>query len=241
MTIAGEPESHAEPVVLSWSGGKDSALALAALRASRRYTPVALLTCLTADYDRISIHGVRRELLHVQANAVGLPLQEMWLEPNSSNARYEAALATALEGILRAFPLVRAIAFGDLFLEDVRQYREALLAGLGFHAVFPLWGQPTEALAQGFVRQGYAARVVCVDTQLLPAHFAGREYDATLLRELPTTIDPCGERGEFHTFVSSGPQLSHPVPYAVGDVVLRDGRFAYCDLLSVEAGQRVGS
>lgn len=219
------------PVILSWSGGKDSALALAALRAGSDFAPVALLTTVTAEYDRISIHGVRRELLHVQSRALGLPLIEAWLQPKSSNAAYEAALAAALAEARERFPGAGRVAFGDLFLEDVRAYRERTLGSLGWECVFPIWGRPTDRLALEFIEAGYAARLVCVDTTLLPAAFSGRLYDRALLAELPATIDPCGERGEFHTFVSSGPGWGEAVRYAVGDVVLRDERFAYCDLL----------
>jgi uncharacterized protein (TIGR00290 family) len=220
-----------EPVIVSWSGGKDSALMLAALRDDPRLEPIALLTTVTAGYDRISIHGVRRELLAAQARAVGLPLREMWLAPASSNAAYEAALAASLTEIQQRHPGVRHVAYGDLFLEDVRRYREERLTALGWEGVFPLWGQPTDALGRSFVEQGYEARLVCVDTTALPAVFAGRAYDAALFAELPKDVDPCGERGEFHTFVSYGPGFGERVEYEVGEVVLREGRFAYCDLV----------
>ena len=223
----------AEPVVLSWSGGKDSTLALAALRADPRVEPVALLTTVTAGYDRISIHGVRRQLLAAQARSIGLPLHEMWLEPNSSNDAYEAALFSALAELRRHYPGARRIAFGDLFLEDVRRYREERVPRAGWEPLFPIWGEPTAALARSFVEQGYEARLVCVDTTLLDARFAGRPLDAELLRELPPSVDPCGERGEFHTFVANGPGFEQRVAYEVGNVVMREGRFAYCDLVPV--------
>jgi uncharacterized protein (TIGR00290 family) len=219
-----------EPVILSWSGGKDSALTLAALRADPRVEPVALLTTVTTGYDRISIHGVRRELLTAQARAVGLPLHQMWLAPTSSNAAYEAALAASLAELRERYG-VRHIAFGDLFLEDVRRYREERLTPLGWEGLFPLWGRATDALARSFVDDGYEARLVCVDTTLLRPTFAGRAYDAALLADLPLGVDPCGERGEFHTFVSAGPGFAQRVGYEVGEVVIREGRFAYCDLV----------
>jgi uncharacterized protein (TIGR00290 family) len=225
------PTDVRQPVIVSWSGGKDSALMLAAVRQDPRVEPVALLTTVTAGYDRISIHGVRRDLLAVQARAVGLPLHEMWLAPASSNAAYEAALAASLAEMRERHPGVRHVAYGDLFLEDVRRYREERLAALGWEGVFPLWGQPTDALGRSFVAQGYEARIVCVDTTTLPAAFAGRAYDAALLGDLPTNVDPCGERGEFHTFVSDGPGFGARVEYEVGEVVVREGRFAYCDLV----------
>ena len=221
----------AEPVVLSWSGGKDSALALAALRADVRYEPVALLTTITTGVDRVSIHGVRRALLDAQAAAVGLPLLEVLLEPQSSNDAYEAAFASGVAAMRSRYPGVECIAFGDLFLADVRAYRERLLASLDVRPLFPIWGEPTDRLARAFVDDGYHARLVCVDTTALPMTFSGRVYDAALLADLPPDVDPCGERGEFHTFVSAGPGWARAVGYDVGDIVLRDGRFAYCDLI----------
>jgi uncharacterized protein (TIGR00290 family) len=220
-----------EPVIVSWSSGKDSALMLATLRDDPSVEPVALLTTVTAGFDRVSIHGVRRELLAAQALSVGLPLQEVWLEPASSNAAYETRLASALSRLRDRYPGVRRIAYGDLFLEDVRRYREERLAALGWEGVFPLWGQPTKALAQSLVDSGFEARLVCVDTTMLAASFSGRAYDAALLEELPTHVDPCGEGGEFHTFASYGPGFATPVEYRVGEVVMREGRFAYCDLV----------
>jgi uncharacterized protein (TIGR00290 family) len=227
-----------EPVIVSWSGGKDSALTLAALRDDPRVEPIALLTTVTSDYDRISIHGVRRELLAAQARAVGLPLHEMWLAPASSNAAYETALEASLAQMREQYPGVHRIGFGDLFLVDVRRYREERLTSLAWHGVFPLWGQATDRLAQAFVDRGYEARLVCVDTMALPATFAGRRYDAELLSDLPTDVDPCGERGEFHTFVSDGPGFLKAVAYEVGEVIMREGRFAYCDLVGRAEGRR---
>jgi uncharacterized protein (TIGR00290 family) len=222
-----------EPIVLSWSGGKDSALALDALRADPSIDVIALLTTVTEAYDRISIHGVRRALLNTQAASLGLPVHEIVLEPRSSNELYDAAVERALADVKRRYPAVRRIAYGDLFLEDVRRYREERLAPLGFTGYFPLWGRPTDALARTFVDRGFEARLVCVDTTQLAAEFSGRLYDHAMLDALPASVDPCGERGEFHTFVSSGPGFTTAVSYNVGDVVLRDGRFAYCDLIPV--------
>ena len=220
-----------EPVVLSWSGGKDSALALSRLRADPRIEVAGLLTTVTAEYDRVSIHGVRRTLLHSQAEALGLPLQEVTPAPQSTNEAYDAALARALGELRARMPQVKTLAFGDIFLEDVRRYREERVEALGFGATFPLWGEPTSDLAREVFASGIVARLVCVDIQVLSAAFAGRLYDAALLADLPDGVDPCGERGEFHTFVSAGPGFRHPVPYTVGEVVLRDERFAFCDLV----------
>ncbi|MFN2567602.1 MAG: ATP-binding protein [Gemmatimonadaceae bacterium] len=228
-----------EPILLSWSGGKDSALTLAALREDPRIDPVALLTSVTAGYDRVSIHGVRRDLLAAQARAVGLPLHEVWLEPASSNEAYDAAFAAAMAEMRARYPTARRVAFGDLFLEEVRRYREERLAAAGWKGLFPLWGAPTPALARAFIDRGYEARLVCVDTTLLDAAFVGRSYDARLLDDLPEGIDPCGERGEFHTFVSYGPGFDRPVAYDVGEIVIRDGRFAYCDLVVRDVAKAV--
>lgn len=220
------------PIVLSWSGGKDSALALEALRAGGEYDVVALLTSVTSGYDRISIHGVRRPLLHAQAESVGLPLVEINLEPKCTNDVYEAAFKDALRRVRDRWPEVKHIAFGDLFLEDVRAYRERLLPGMGFTPVFPIWGLETAILARRFIDSGYSARLVCVDTTQIDSGFAGREFDASLLADLPASADPCGERGEFHTFVSGGPGFAAPVSYSPGERVLREERFMYCDLLN---------
>jgi uncharacterized protein (TIGR00290 family) len=219
------------PVVLSWSGGKDSSLALAALRASDEFEPVALLTSVTREYDRISIHGVRRELLLAQAESLGLPLFEIGLQPGGSNDEYEHAFAAGVRELQRALPGVRHMAFGDLYLEDVRAYRERLIESLGMTGVLPLWGADTRVLAERFVREGYGAHLVCVDTTQLDATFCGRAFDPALLAALPPSVDPCGENGEFHTFVSSGPIFATPVELEIGEIVLRDARFAYCDLL----------
>jgi len=220
-----------EPVVLSWSGGKDSALALAALRDDPRYEVVALLTTVTHAYDRISIHGVRRSLLDQQVRSLGLPLHEIVLRPNCSNELYDAAVERALSEIRRRYPTVRRVAYGDLFLEDVRRYREERLSPLGFEGLFPIWGRATSELADEFIDAGFEARLVCVDTTQLDGAFAGRAFDRALLADLPPNVDRCGERGEFHTFVAAGPGFARRVDYAVGELVLRDNRFMYCDLL----------
>jgi len=220
-----------KPVFLSWSGGKDSALTHAALAQSTEFEVVGLLTSVTRGYDRISVHGVRRSLLHAQAESLGLPLQEILLEPSCTNDAYEAAFHHGLQAIRNEWPDVRHIAFGDLFLEDVRAYRERLLAGSGFDPIFPIWGANTSELARRFIGDGFVARLVCVDTTQLDAGFAGREFDESLLADLPPSADPCGERGEFHTFVSSGPGFRRPLIYTTGERVLREQRFMYCDII----------
>jgi uncharacterized protein (TIGR00290 family) len=220
-----------EPLVLSWSGGKDSSLALAALRGDPRYEVVALQTSITRGYDRVSIHGVRRALVEAQAAAAGLPLIEITLEQQSSNDAYEAAFKESLGRVRGEYPEVGRIAFGDLFLADVREYRERLAGAAGFGAVFPLWGRDTRALAHEFIAAGFRAHLVCVDTTQLSAQFAGREFDAALIADLPASVDPCGERGEFHTFVSEGPIFTEALGVTRGESVLRDNRFMFCDLL----------
>jgi uncharacterized protein (TIGR00290 family) len=224
------------PIALAWSGGKDSSLALAALRADPTVEVVALVTTLTRDYDRISMHGVRRAVLDAQVAAVGLPLVLAMIPPSASNMVYEEAFAAALAVLRQQHPDVRHLAFGDLFLEDVRAYRERLLPPLGWTPVFPLWGRDTAALARDFVGAGYRAIVTCVDTTQLGAEFAGRDFDAALLAELPPTIDPCGERGEFHTCVYAGPIFRQPLAIQAGARVRRDGRFEYCDLTLLSTG-----
>jgi uncharacterized protein (TIGR00290 family) len=226
VTLSGRTD-----LLLAWSGGKDSALALAALRADPAWRVVALVTAVTREYDRISIHGVRRAVLEAQVAATGLPLIEATIPAAASNAAYEAAFAEALRRAEAQRPGLRHVAFGDLFLTEVRAYREALLARLGWRGVFPLWGLDTAALARRFVAEGYRAILTCVDTTQLGPEFAGRSFDATLLEQLPPAVDPCGERGEFHTCVSAGPVLDRTLPLLAGERVRRDGRFEYCDVL----------
>jgi uncharacterized protein (TIGR00290 family) len=213
------------PAALSWSGGKDSALALQALRAGGGEDPVALLTTMTEG--RVSVHGVRGELLRAQARALGVALVEVPLAAKSSNAVYEQRLNEALSSP----PLEHAqeLVFGDLFLTDIRAYREARCAAAGRVARFPLWHHPTLALARRFIADGFSARVVCVDTAVLDPSCVGRAFDERWLMELPAGVDPCGENGEFHTFVTDGPGFAQPIAVATGGVVRRDG-FAFADL-----------
>jgi uncharacterized protein (TIGR00290 family) len=220
-------------LVLSWSGGKDSALALWTLRREERIEPVALLTTVTEEYARISMHGVRRELLAAQAAAVGLPVVEVLIPTPCPNDAYEQRMLQALASSTLA--AAEAVAFGDLFLEDVRAYRVQRLGQVGKRAVFPLWGRDTGRLARAFIDAGFEAVLVCVDPRRLDPSFAGRRYDAELLKDLPAGVDPCGENGEFHTFVHAGPIFEHPIPHELGDVVMRDG-FAFCDVLEVAPG-----
>jgi uncharacterized protein (TIGR00290 family) len=222
----------AEAVALSWSGGKDSALALLALREAGT-EPAVLLTTLTEDYDRVSMHGVRGELLRAQAQAAGVPLAEVRIPAACPNEVYEERMAAALSSPPLAG--VAAVAFADLFLEDVRAYREERLAAAGRSAVFPVWGRDTELLAREFVARGFEAVLVCVDPARLDPSFAGRPFDEQLLRDLPHGVDPCGENGEFHTFVHAGPIFDQPIPIAHGDTVTRDG-FVFRDLALADPG-----
>jgi uncharacterized protein (TIGR00290 family) len=218
-------------VALAWSGGKDSSLALASLRADPDVEVVALVTTVTGDFDRVSMHGVRRAVLEAQVAAIGIPLVAATIPAAASNAIYEEAFTTSLTEVRRRWPEVRHLAFGDLFLRDVRAYREALLEPLDWYPVFPLWATDTGRLAREFLQAGYRAILTCVDTTQLAADFAGREFDSALLADLPPSVDPCGERGEFHTCVYAGPIFRRPLALRTGERVLRDGRFEYCDVL----------
>ena len=216
------------PTWLSWSSGKDSAWSLHRLAASPTHRVVGLLTTITDRFARVSMHGVREELLRAQARAVGLPVHEVRIPFPCPNETYERRMGTVVaqarsEG-------VGAMAFGDLFLEDIRKYRESRLEGTGIAPVFPLWGLDTRALAEAMIDGGQKARLVCVDPRKLDARFAGREFDRRLLGELPEGVDPCGERGEFHTFVYASPAFARPVPVRNGDVVERDG-FVFADAI----------
>jgi uncharacterized protein (TIGR00290 family) len=216
---------------VAWSGGKDSAFALREILGDRCYRVAALLTTVTAEYDRISMHGVRRSLLRRQAESLGLPLEEVLISPGASNDEYESNMGATLAALRSRVPGLDTVVFGDLFLADIRAYRERMLARIGMRGLFPLWLRNTRALAHDFVQLGFRAVLVCVDAAQLAGEFAGREFDADLLRDLPPGVDPCGERGEFHTFVYAGPGLRQPVRHARGPVVVRDGRFVYCDLM----------
>jgi uncharacterized protein (TIGR00290 family) len=221
-----------EQALVLWSGGKDSALALHEAR--RQYDIVALLTTVTEDYDRISMHGVRTALLDEQAQALGYPLHKVAIPPVCTNAVYEHRMAEAMDSYVRRD--VRTVVCGDLFLEDIRRYREDKLALVGMRPVFPVWGADTRLLARRFLDLGFRAVLCCVDGQALDGQFAGRLYDEALLAELPPGVDPCGENGEFHTFVFDGPLFARPVHFEVGQRVLREGRFWYCDLIGQQGG-----
>jgi uncharacterized protein (TIGR00290 family) len=216
-----------EGVVLSWSGGKDSSLALWTMR-EQGVEPAALLTTFTEDYGRVSMHAVRRELLEAQAAAVGVPLVEVGIPALCTNEVYEERMASALGS--PSLDAIKEFAFADLFLEEIRAYREERLAAIGRRATFPIWGRETGPLAEEFIAAGFEATLVCVDPKQLDPSFCGRAFDASLLRDLPDGVDPCGENGEFHTFVNAGPIFSTPVAIRHGETVERDG-FVFHDLL----------
>jgi uncharacterized protein (TIGR00290 family) len=222
-----EPASQ-HPVLLSWSGGKDSCLALWEIHRAAELRVAALLTTVTRDYERISMHGVRCALLQRQSDSLGLPLHQVQIPKGASNADYEAEMGRALTHY-RALGVDR-VAFGDLFLEDIRAYRQRLLAEHHMSGLYPVWGRDTGQLIREFIGLGFRAVLVCVDPAKLDPRFAGRVIDARFLEELPQGVDPCGENGEFHTFVFDGPLFSEPVKFSLGEVVCRDS-FWFCDLL----------
>jgi len=213
--------------LVSWSSGKDSAWALHVLRQRAEVEVVGLLSTISTTYDRVSIHGVRRSLLAAQAAAAGVPLVEVPLPSPCPNDVYEKEMMRALAGARREG--VEAIAFGDLFLADVRRYRERMLDGTGLRPLFPLWERDTRALAEEMLAAGVEAWVTCVDTRQVPAALAGARWNAAFLAALPAAADPCGERGEFHTFVAAGPMLARPVAVRPGAIKPRDG-FVFADL-----------
>lgn len=217
-----------EKTLLSWSSGKDSAWALHVLRSRHpELEVVGLLTTINEQFERVAMHAVRVELLRAQAAATGLPLLEIGLPWPCSNEQYEA-LMTDATAKARASGIT-VMAFGDLFLEDIRQYRVQKLQSTGIRPVFPLWGQPTDQLARAMIDGGLRARLTCVDPRQLAPSFAGRDFDAALLADLPASVDPCGERGEFHSFAYAGPMFTAPVAIQTGEVVERDG-FVFADL-----------
>ncbi len=225
------PLRRKKKILMSWSSGKDSAWALNLLRQDRDIDVVALLTTFNEEAGRVAMHGVRHRIVELQAHAAGLPLIAVDLPYPCSNAEYEAAMSRALDNAVDRYD-VEAVAFGDLHLEDVRAYREKQLSMTGLDPLFPLWGQPTDALAHEMIEGGLRAIITCVDPKQMPTTFAGADFDAALLDTLPAGVDPCGENGEFHTVVTAGPVFEVPLDVVVGDVVARDG-FIFADVLPV--------
>ncbi len=218
----------AEKVILAWSGGKDSAITLYEIQQRTDYQVVSLLTTLTSDYDRVSMHGVRRALLERQAESLSLPLYEVFISKEATNEEYASKMQAALTDFQKAG--VSSVVFGDIYLEDVRKYREDNLSKVGMNAVFPIWGRDTAELARTFVDLGFKAIITCIDSKVLDNMFAGRIIDDSFLAQLPSNVDPCGENGEFHSFVFDGPTFNSSIQYTLGQIVLRDS-FYFCDLI----------
>jgi uncharacterized protein (TIGR00290 family) len=224
-----------EKVLFIWSGGKDSAIALYELQNARGYEISALLTTVTKDYDRISMHGVRRTLLEQQADSLDYRLEKVFISESASNEEYEAKMQEVLEKYLKTG--VSTVAFGDIFLEDLRKYREDNLSKIGMKAIFPIWKRNTTELARAFIGLGFEAVITCVDSQVLDKKFVGRRFDERFLSELPLGIDPCGENGEYHSFVYNGPNFRKRLLYDLGEVVFRNNRFYFCDLVARQEDQ----
>ena len=222
-----------EKVLFCWSGGKDSALALYELEKNNSCEIVSLLTTVTADYNRISMHGVRRVLLEQQSRSLDLPLCEVSISRNCSNEEYESKMREALINFKNDG--VSSVAFGDIFLEDLKKYREDNLAKLDMKGIFPIWGKNTAELSRFMTNTGFRTITTCVDTRVLDKKFAGRIIDEQFLNELPLGVDPCGENGEYHSFVFDGPIFKNRIAFTPGEKVLRDSFFYFCDLLPVGA------
>lgn len=217
-----------EKIVFSWSSGKDSAMALSEILKSGKYEVVSLLTTVTRDYDRVSMHGVRHKLLEMQAESLQLPLEVFYISTGATNEEYERQMGEALARFQKRG--VTAVAFGDIFLDDLRKYREDRLASIGMQGIFPLWKRNTKELIQDFVNQGFKAVITCVDSKTLGKEYAGRLIGGTFLEALPKGIDPAGENGEYHSFAFEGPIFRKKIKFNVGEVVLRDS-FYFCDLI----------
>ena len=226
-----------QKVLFTWSGGKDSAMALHELKKNPDYEICALLTTVTEDYDRTSMHGVRSILLEQQAESLGLPLEKVLISKNASNEEFESNMGSALQRYKTDG--VSVVAFGDIFLEDLRKYREDNLSRIGIRAIFPIWKRETAELAHSFIALGFKACLTCVDSHVLDRSFAGRTFDKTLLSELPSSVDPCGENGEFHSFAYDGPIFQKKIPHTVGEIILRDNRFYYCDLCPEDTAHKL--
>ena len=218
-----------EKIVFSWSGGKDGALALHSLKNNKSLKIISLLTTITSEYDRISMHGVRTRLLEKQAESIGIPLEKVCISKNCSNEEWEETVQAVLLRYKSAG--ITSVAFGDIFLEDLKKYREANLAKIGLKGLFPLWKQSSYILAKRFIDLNFKAVITSVDSQTLDGKFCGREFDTAFLAALPKHADPCGENGEFHSFVYAGPIFKNKIPFSRGETVIRDERFHFCDLI----------
>jgi len=231
-------KNEKEKILMSWSGGKDSSLALFELLESECYEIVGLLTAVAEEYGRISMHGVREDLLDAQARSIGLPIVKVFIPSSDSSEEFESRMQEVLERY--AAKGVSSVAFGDIFLEDLRTYREDNLRKVGMKGIFPLWKKDTEKLARTFLSRGFRTIITCVDSRSLDGSFSGREYNEQFLSDLPDNVDPCGENGEFHSFAYEGPLFQNPVLFERGEVVVRNEHFYFCDLLPV-IEQPVGS
>ncbi|OGD45844.1 ATP-binding protein [Candidatus Bathyarchaeota archaeon RBG_16_48_13] len=218
-----------EKVGFSWSGGKDCALAFNEIIRTSKYDVIGLMTNVTEEYDRVSTHGVRRSLLEVQAESLGVPLDVVLISKDISDEEYESKMRAVLSKYNAAG--ASSMVFGDIFLENVRKYREDILSKMGMRGIFPNWKKNTKELAKRFMDQGFRAIVVSVDSKVLDKGFVGREFDRQFLDDLPPTVDPCGENGEFHSFAYDGPIFKKRIRYDVGEIVLRENKFYYCDLV----------
>ncbi len=218
-----------EKILFCWSGGKDSSLALYEVLKCGSYDIFSLLTTVTKGYDRVSMHGVRKELLQKQAASIGIDLIKVLISQKSSNQEYESKMRDALEECKKCNTF--RVAFGDIFLEDLRRHREDKLSEVNLKAIFPLWKMNTKELAHRFIDLGFKAVISCVSSKVLGKEFVGKEFDKDFLAKLPSNVDPCGENGEFHSFVYDGPIFKEKIPYKLGEIVLRDERFYYCDLI----------
>jgi len=217
-------------IIYSWSGGKDSAMALYELLKGDAYEITSLLTVVTKDYGRISMHGVREELLELQAKALGLGLEKIYITKNSANEEYETHMRETLIHYKNLG--VEAVAFGDIFLEDLKKSREERLKEVGLEAIFPIWKRDSRKLADRFIDLGFKAIITCVDSNVLDGKFSGRLFDRQFLSDLPAGADPCGENGEFHSFVFDGPIFRKPIPYKLGETVIREKRYHYTDIVT---------
>lgn len=220
-----------EKVIVSWSGGKDSALALYELQKTKCYEIVSLLTTITQDYNRISMHGVRTILLEMQAESLGLPLAKVFITKDITNKQYENKMGEVMAKYLAAG--ISSVVFGDIFLEEIRKNRQDNLSKIGMKGIFPIWKRNTAVLAHEFIESGFKAVITCIDSNFLDKTFIGRNLDEHFLSELASTVDPCGENGEFHSFVYDGPIFKKKIRFKKGNIVLRNNRFYYCDLLPV--------
>jgi uncharacterized protein (TIGR00290 family) len=222
--------------IVAWSGGKDSALALYLMQKAG-FEIFALLTTITEQFDRISMHGVRLDLLERQSRSLGIPLEKVYIPSEASNDVYEKRMASILGKY--AVQGVCAVVFGDVFLEDIRAYREKHMSGTGMKPLFPLWKKPSRELAYEFLQLGFKAVITCVDSNALDGSFVGRRFDEAFLSELPPSVDPCGENGEFHSFVYNGPNFLEKILYRKGKTVIRDNRFYYRDLVLINKKYRI--